>query len=125
MGSSPCVRIDPDRAVETEARKGLFELFLHDINQKQAILRQATAVGYGLDPGQAGLPFPGHTTQVRGIGGVAVVFILLTMVLALAVGAGVAIFAAKLPAPSEPTVAPPAVTASPEPSGTWSLELVQ
>lgn len=44
-----------------QAKAGLWKLFQHDVNQKQAMLRAAAAKGFGLPPESYGQPFPGET----------------------------------------------------------------
>src|SRR5207244_13335828 len=45
-----------------QAKAGLWKLFQHDVNMKQAILRGAAAKGFGLPPEQYAQPFPGETS---------------------------------------------------------------
>ncbi len=48
---------------EKDVLKNLYSLFLHDVNNTQAILRQSVAKGHGVDPEKFGVPLPGSTTS--------------------------------------------------------------
>ena len=59
----------PDSGVLPKALQGrvldwLYTLLTHDKNQTQAILRAATALGYGLDPEKYVSQFPGSTVNI-------------------------------------------------------------
>lgn len=58
----------PD-ALRTKVLDWMYTLFTHNQNETQAILRAATATGYGLDPSKFVSTFPGSTTNVTIVGG--------------------------------------------------------
>lgn len=102
-----------EQILKLDARRKLYDCWLHDVNQKFALTRDAAARGFGDESGKFATPFPGSSkTIVRqtgvGLGKLALAAAMWGIpVAAAAVGAWALAQAQSADAPAPAVVTPP------------------